>query len=391
MTAAFYLLLVIGALGAFDVVYFHGLRGRLMERPECQREVLWHTARHLIYALQFLWVANLRPQGLALLPLVLLYAADVFVAFADVWEERRSRASLGGVFPGEYLMHVALSVLVGLYLMATFHAVWPDRLLPTGVRAEAPAVPVVLRALMSLMGLGALVAFVRDLTRWRAFRRGGAHPASRAPVPRRIVVEALIPAPVGCVWERTQDPDLHTAWDVRFTSIRYLPECDARGYHEMDYRTRLGFGLEVAGWGRYLANTPLERSTFEFGSDDPLSLILRGRGVWLYERRPGGTFFKTVFDYQTRHGALGALLDDLLFRPVMRLGTEWGFETLRRWCAGDVSAPERRRARWRFACFLVARTLGMAPRPGAARSWLGSGARDVTPSRPCGELVGVSS
>ncbi|MCE9668478.1 SRPBCC family protein [Myxococcus stipitatus] len=390
MTVAFYLLLVIGLLGAFDVVYFHGVRGRLMERPECRREVLWHTARHLVYALQFLWVANLRPQGGALAALALLYALDVFIAFADVWEERRSRAALGGVFPAEYLMHVLLSVLVGLYLMATFHAVWPDRALPTGVRLEPPAVPVALRAAMNLMGLGALVAFVHDLVRWRTSGTGRASPPL-APWRRRIVAEVLLPAPVECVWERTQDPDLHTAWDVRFTSIRYLPERDARGLRLMDYRTRLGFGVEITGWGRYLANTPLARSSFEFGSEHPLSPILRGRGIWLYERRPEGTFFKTVFDYQTRHGALGALLDALLFRPIMRLGTEWGFETLRQWCAGDESAVRRRRARWRFALFLVARMLGKPPRPGAARSWLGSGARAKAPSHDCGELVGVSS
>ncbi len=141
----------------------------------------------------------------------------------------------------------------------------------------------------------------------------------------------------------------------------------------MEYRTRLGFGLEVAGWGRYLQNAPLSRSTFEFGSDEPLSLILRGRGVWLYERRPEGTFFKTVFDYETRHGAFGEMLDAVLFRPVMRLATEWSFETLRQACAGDEGAVARRRSRARFALFFLARVLGLPPRAGAARSWLGQG------------------
>ncbi len=390
MTTAFYLLLAIGLLGAFDVVYFHVWRGRLQERPECQREVLWHTARHLIYALQFLWVPHLRLQGAALVLLGGLYAADVFIAWADVWEERDSRASQGGLPRGEYFMHVVLSVLVGLYLMSVFHAVWPDRLLPTGFRVDPPAVPVALRALMTVMGVTALFTFTRGLLRWRAFRRA---PGASQPPPRRIVVGALIPAPVERVWERTQEPELHTRWDVRFTSIRYLPECDARGFHLMDYRTHLGFGLEVRGWGRYLANTPLVRSTFEFGSDDWRSLILEGRGVWLYERRPEGTFFKTVFDYQTRHGVPGELLDAALFRPVMRLGTEWGFETLRQWCAGDESALARGRSRWRFALFLLARVLGRQPVPGAARSWLGSGNERTGASKPspCGELVEVSS
>ncbi|MFL5347766.1 MAG: hypothetical protein ACJ8AT_23505 [Hyalangium sp.] len=206
-----------GLLGAFDVVYFHIYRCRLHLRPECQREVLWHTVRHLVYALQFVWVAHLRFHGAA------------------------------------------------------------------------------------------------------------------------------------------------------------LPEQDARGFHLMEYLTRLGFGLQVAGWGRYLSNEPRVRSTFEFGSEDPKSLITHGRGVWLYERRPEGTFFKTVFDYQTRHGVVGELLDFYLFRPMMQLATEWSFETLRQWCAGDEGAVARRRSRWRFVLFFLARSLGRAPVRGAARSWLGTG------------------
>ncbi|AGC41383.1 hypothetical protein MYSTI_00024 [Myxococcus stipitatus DSM 14675] len=390
MSVAFHLLLVIGLLGAFDVVYFHLWRGRLQERAECQREVLWHTARHLLYALQFLWVPHVRFQGWALGLLGLLYAADVGVALADVWEERDSRASQGGVPRGEYFMHVVLSVLVGLYLMATFQAVWMDRLLPTGVRLEPPDVPGALRAVMTVMGVTALLTFAHDLARWRAFRRAPRPTPKRQQRLQRIVVEVLLPAPVETVWERTQDPELHTAWDIRFTSIRALPEQDARGFHLMDYRTHLGFGLEVVGWGRYLASSLHQRSIFEFGADDWRSLILRGRGLWLYERRPEGTFFKTVFDYETRHGVLGEVLDAALFRPLMRLGTEWGFETLRRWCAGDLLATRQRRSRWSFGAFLVARCLGRPPAPGAARSWLGRGDAAEGQPRPCGELVEVA-
>jgi hypothetical protein len=390
MTAAFYLLLAMGLLGTFDVVYFHIYRCRLHLRPECQREVLWHTVRHLVYALQFLWVPHLRFQGLALVGLGVLYAADVFVAWADVWEEKDSRASQGGLPRGEYLMHVVLSVLVGLYLMSTFRAVWPDRLLPTAIVVSPPAVPAALRAWMTLMGVVALGAFAHDLTRWLSRRASGVA-AAPEPLARRVVVEALIPAPVERVWERSQEPDQHVGWDLRFSSIRYLPEQDARGFHLMEYLTRLGFGLQVAGWGRYLSNEPGVRSTFEFGSEDPKSLITHGRGIWLYERRPEGTFFKTVFDYQTRHGVVGALLDFYLFRPMMQLATEWSFETLRQWCAGDEGAVARRRARWRFVLFFLGRSLGREPAPGAARSWLGSGRESVRVEPAAQALAEVAS
>ena len=169
MSTPFYLLLLVGHLGAFDVVYFHWWKCRLADRPECRREQLWHTARHLIYALQFLWVANLRFHGAALWALGALYAADVFVAWADVWEERDSRKSQGGLPRGEYFMHIVLSVLVGGYMMAVFVACWPDRALPTAVVVDPPHVPVLLRALMTTMGVTALVVFARDLRQWVRF------------------------------------------------------------------------------------------------------------------------------------------------------------------------------------------------------------------------------
>jgi hypothetical protein len=53
--------------------------------------------------------------------------------------------------------------------------------------------------------------------------------------------------------------------------------------------------------------------------------------------------------------------------------TEWSFETLRQWCAGDTNACTRRRSRWRFMAFFLRRLLGAAPRPGEAISWLGQG------------------
>src|ERR671924_245276 len=40
---------------------------------------------------------------------------------------------------------------------------------------------------------------------------------------RGIYVEVRIRAPMDALWELTQRPDLHARWDLRFTSISYLP------------------------------------------------------------------------------------------------------------------------------------------------------------------------
>ncbi len=170
MATAFYLLIIAGTLGAFDVAYFHIHLSRLAQRPECQREVLWHTVRHAIYATQFLWVANLRFHGAALLFVAALYGLDICIAWGDVLEETASRKAQGGLPRGEYFMHVVLSLLIGAYLLQVAQTVWPDRLLPTAIVLDPPPVPFPLRAMMTFMGVTALGFFVHDLRAWLRFR-----------------------------------------------------------------------------------------------------------------------------------------------------------------------------------------------------------------------------
>lgn len=193
----------------------------------------------------------------------------------------------------------------------------------------------------------------------RASRRVSAH--------RKIVVEAFVRAPVEDVWRRTQEPAEHVRWDLRFDEIAFVDGVDERGFHAMEYRTSIGFGIAIRGVGRYRHSTPLAHSSFEFDSNDWKSLIRGGTGLWLYEPMAGGTYFKTVFDYEPRFGIPGALVDRFLFRPIFRLATEWSFETLRLWCEGDAAAPARRRSRTRFLLFVAFGTSE------GARSWLGSG------------------
>lgn len=181
MTVAFYLLLVAGHLGLFDVLYFHTWKCRLAVRPECQREVLWHTLRHAVYGSQFLIVANLRFHGAWLLVLAAIYALDVFIAWSDVLEETRSRKLLGGLPSGEYFMHIVLSLLIGAYLLAVAQAVWPDRLLPSAVLIDPPPVPALLRGLMTLMGIAAWGYFAHDLRAWLRFRRQAPRPGAWQP------------------------------------------------------------------------------------------------------------------------------------------------------------------------------------------------------------------
>jgi hypothetical protein len=152
---------------------------------------------------------------------------------------------------------------------------------------------------------------------------------------RGIYVEIHICAGVEEVWRRTQVPDLHELWDLRFTSIDYLPKLSEEEPQRFRYSTRLGFGLKVDGEGESTGTREdaagLRTSALKFWSADPKSLIEEGSGYWQYVPAAGGVRFLTWYDYQTRFGGAGRLIDRLLFRPLIGWATAWSFDRLRLW------------------------------------------------------------
>src|SRR5258707_3918721 len=50
------------------------------------------------------------------------------------------------------------------------------------------------------------------------------------------------------LWEKTQNPQLHQRWDLRFNQIEYLPR-EAGEPQKFLYRTRIGFGFTIDGNG----------------------------------------------------------------------------------------------------------------------------------------------
>jgi len=150
-----------------------------------------------------------------------------------------------------------------------------------------------------------------------------------------IYVELEIDTDMDTLWEHTQVPSLHEQWDLRFSSIEYLPRATAEAPQSFLYETRIGFGLAIRGTGETRASLTRNGrlSTLAFGSEQPLSLIRRGAGYWRYEPLPEGRgiTFATRFDYETRFGPLGRWLDRLLFRPLFGRATAWSFDALRIW------------------------------------------------------------
>jgi len=158
-----------------------------------------------------------------------------------------------------------------------------------------------------------------------------------------IYVEILIKSDLDRVWQLTQQPDLHEKWDLRFTHIQYLPKADAAEPQRFLYQTRIGFGLAIAGTGESVADRSGAQgditSSLKFASDDTKSLISKGAGYWKYVPTGDGLRFFTWYDYETRWGFLGRLVDRIAFRPMIGWATAWSFDRVRLW-AEDEQTPD---------------------------------------------------
>ncbi len=162
-----------------------------------------------------------------------------------------------------------------------------------------------------------------------------------------IFVESRIKGPMDELWRLTQDPEQHERWDLRFSSITYDSPPAAGEPQRFRYATRLGFGLQIEGWGETAGQRGGDgrhASALRFGSEDPRSLIREGSGYWKYEQLEGGQLrFVTGYDYQVRWGAAGRLFDRLVFRPLIGWATAWSFDRLRLWI--EEGLDPRRAAR----------------------------------------------
>jgi hypothetical protein len=153
-----------------------------------------------------------------------------------------------------------------------------------------------------------------------------------------IYVENRIRGTVEEIWRLTQTPELHERWDLRFTSIAYLPLAQDET-QRFRYATRIGFGIEIEGWGETVGERAADgarTSALKFGSDDWRSLIRSGSGYWKYEQVEAEVRFITGYDYEVRWGGIGRAIDRLVFRPLMGWATAWSFDRLRLWVETGV-------------------------------------------------------
>jgi hypothetical protein len=160
-------------------------------------------------------------------------------------------------------------------------------------------------------------------------------------------VATLIHADMDTVWRHTQEPGLHTRWDLRFATIRYPRPTNSNARRRFQYQSRLPFGLCIAGEGEIVDTRSdaqgVRTSTLRFWSDDPKSLIKHGSGEWQYVPLEQGVRLSTRYQYETRFGIPGRVLNAVFFRPLIAWATAWSFDRLRLWLECGITPEESRR------------------------------------------------
>jgi hypothetical protein len=160
MKATLWLLVVHGSLGAFDTLYFHEWKARLPGRPEMHVELGLHAVRSIIYGIVFCTLPYVAWRGRPAGMLTLLLAVEAVITFADFVVEDRVRTSLGGVFPGERVMHGLMAIVYGAF-MATFLPVLGEWFAGRG-ETLGSGMPSLLLGTLTALGIGSLLSGVRD-------------------------------------------------------------------------------------------------------------------------------------------------------------------------------------------------------------------------------------
>ncbi|MEG7966375.1 DoxX-like family protein [Bacillus cereus group sp. Sample30] len=174
-----------------------------------------------------------------------------------------------------------------------------------------------------------------------------------------IYVSAEMNTTMEKLWEYTQEPRIHTEWDARFTEISYVEKQEGEPQKFL-YKTKIGFGFEIAGEGESIGEIRKETgeriSSLKFWTDNTLSLIQIGRGYWKYTPCKEHIHFETQYDYDTRYGRIGNVIDFYMFRPLLGWATAWSFDALKLWLEKGIHPRLliRRTMTYWLVCFLFA-------------------------------------
>jgi hypothetical protein len=164
MTTTLTLFVVLACVGAFDTLYYHEWRAKLPAMgPLARSELQLHALRDFVYAVIFGTLPWVAWQGRYVLPLIVLLVVEIILTLWDFVVEDWIRKPLGGVYPGERVMHGIMGIVYGAalaYLVPVLRVWWSK---PTSLAITSPANSIVLGWILTIMGVGVLLSGIRDL------------------------------------------------------------------------------------------------------------------------------------------------------------------------------------------------------------------------------------
>jgi hypothetical protein len=183
MTTVLTFLLVNAVLGAWDTLWYHEYRARLVARVDSTRtELRLHAARDGIYVVLYGVLAWWRPAGVVVAVVALLLVAEIVITLADFVVEDRDRPAIGGIAPGERILHSMMAIVYGMMLVQLLPVLAASLADPSGlVRHDAPLA-------LSLAGAaaaaGIAVSGLRDVLALRGFDPVWSSPRSESDLAR---------------------------------------------------------------------------------------------------------------------------------------------------------------------------------------------------------------
>jgi hypothetical protein len=155
---------VVAILGAADTIYYHEWRARLPGRGrQARAELQLHAYRDFVYAILFGTLPWLVWQGSWTLVLAGLLLIEIVLTLWDFVVEDWIRKPLGGVYPGERIMHAIMGIIFGAMLANFVPLLLAWWRAPSGLLITPAAVHPALRWIMLLMAFGVFLSGVRDL------------------------------------------------------------------------------------------------------------------------------------------------------------------------------------------------------------------------------------
>lgn len=167
MSTVLALLCLNGVLGAWDTLWYHEFRARLTTQLDHTRtELRLHAARDGIYVVLYGGLAWWQPAGIVVVVVGALLATEIVITLADFVVEDRDRPAIGGIAPGERILHSLMAIVYGMMLITLIPILGAGIGEVTGVIGHDA--PLSLSIAMTAAAIGIAASGIRDAVALRS-------------------------------------------------------------------------------------------------------------------------------------------------------------------------------------------------------------------------------